>query len=239
MGGGMGRRRPPVDQALPVTGLAVATRDISAAPEALDDHRLPSRPRRPVSGPAIAREAGMATGDRPGARWTAVLRRQPARVAADGQKAATPTCLRSSAATAVTIPAWTTSRFPPGCNWSVAPTRSRPVSPCTSSTLACTSSWTAPSAEQVGGDGRRAVNAEFQPGRVGRRRATFDAGRKRHLPRLDPRHRPGRYRPLSESISIFHASLGKNAGQARTSPYPGDATYRHQGDAVYRSLAVH
>ena len=73
----MGRRRPPVDQALPVTGLAVATGYISAAPEALDDHRLPSRPRRPASGPAIAREAGMATGDRPGARWTAVLRRQP------------------------------------------------------------------------------------------------------------------------------------------------------------------
>src|SRR5262245_63354588 len=70
----MGRRRPPVDQALPVTGLAVATRDISAAPETLDNHRLLSRSRRPASGPAIAREAGMATGDRPRARWTAVLR---------------------------------------------------------------------------------------------------------------------------------------------------------------------
>ena len=77
----MGRRRPPVDQALPVTGLAVAIRYISAAPEALDNHRLLSRSRRPASGPAIAREAGMATGDRPRARWTAVLRRQPARVA--------------------------------------------------------------------------------------------------------------------------------------------------------------
>jgi hypothetical protein len=77
----MGRRRPPVDQALPVTGLAVAIRYISAAPEALDNHRLLSRSRRPASGPAIAREAGTATGDRHRARWTAVLRRQPARVA--------------------------------------------------------------------------------------------------------------------------------------------------------------
>ena len=34
-----------------------------------------------------------------------------------------------------------------------------------------------------------------QPGRAGRRRAAPDAGRKRHLPRLDPRHRPGQDRP--------------------------------------------
>ena len=34
-----------------------------------------------------------------------------------------------------------------------------------------------------------------QPGRAGRRRAAPDAGRKRHLPRLDPRDRPGRGGP--------------------------------------------
>ena len=49
-----------------------------------------------------------------------------------------------------------------------------------------------------------------QPGRAGRRRAAPDAGRKRHLPRLDPRARPGRgrprlLRPPAEGLEILRA----------------------------------
>ena len=52
----------------------------------------------------------MATRDRPGNGWTVVLRRQPAALSTADLQAGTRTCLRSSAATAVTIPTWITPR---------------------------------------------------------------------------------------------------------------------------------
>ena len=45
-----------------------------------------------------------------------------------------------------------------------------------------------------------------------------------------------RYQSRSRS---FTPRSGRTPARPGTSPYPGDATYRHQGDAVYRSLAVH
>ena len=59
----------------------MAIRYINAVPghQTIADGYIAGRA-QPASGPAIAKEADMATGDRPGVRWTAVLRRQPARV---------------------------------------------------------------------------------------------------------------------------------------------------------------
>src|SRR5262249_19458980 len=139
----MGRRRPPVDQALPVTGLAVAIRYIRAAPEAPDDHPVLSRARPPASGPAIAREAGMATGDRPRARWTAVLRRQPARVAGGRPEGGYTDMFEIICRDCGDDPSLDYLEVPPRLQLVRGPTRSQPVSPCTSNTLACTSSWTA------------------------------------------------------------------------------------------------
>ena len=47
----------------------------------------------------------------------------------------------------------------------------------------------------VGPGGLLRAQPIHQPGRARRRRAAPDAGRKRHLPRLDPRARPGRGGP--------------------------------------------
>jgi carboxymuconolactone decarboxylase family protein len=63
---------------------------------------------------ATATEAGMTTDDQPGRGWTVVLRRQPARIMEGRQQAVTPTCSRSSAASAAMVPAGITGRSHPG-----------------------------------------------------------------------------------------------------------------------------
>ena len=75
----------------------------------------------------------------PGPGWTVVLRRRPARASSRvARKAATPTSSRSSAATAVMIPAWTTVRSRPRLSGSAGPTPSRRASPHTSNTSGST-----------------------------------------------------------------------------------------------------
>ena len=60
----------------------------------------------------------------------------------------------------------------------------------------------------VGAGGVLRAQPVHQPGRAGRRRAAPDAGRKRHLPRLDPRPGPGQggprlLRPPAEGLEIL------------------------------------
>mgnify|MGYP003694674167 CR=1 FL=1 len=77
--------------------------------------------------------------------------------------------------------------------------------------------------------------------RAGRRRAAPDAGPKRHLPRLDPRHRRGRggarlLRPPAAGLEILHAHRTNGAGRAdrlrpglRLDPRPGARPLRRPG----------
>ena len=82
----------------------------------------------------------MKTRDQPLHGWTTVLRHQPARIV-DGQPQGGYTnALRSSAATAVTIPSWITPRSHPGFSGSAGPTRSPTALPHMRSTSGCTSS---------------------------------------------------------------------------------------------------
>jgi hypothetical protein len=65
----------------------------------------------------------MGTGDRPVVRWTAVLRRQPARVVDGEPEGGCTDMFEIICCDAVTIPAWITSRSRPGSSWSAALTR--------------------------------------------------------------------------------------------------------------------
>ena len=81
----------------------------------------------------------MATSDPSESSWTVVLRRQPGRLVEGQPEGGYPDMLRSSAATAVTIPAWITARSHLGFSWSAGPTRSRPAWQPASSTSGRTS----------------------------------------------------------------------------------------------------
>ena len=78
----------------------------------LDGHARHSARNAPAE--TAQKGAAMTAGYQPGHGWTAVLWRQPARIVDGKPKAATPRGLRSSAATAEMIPAWTTAMSHPG-----------------------------------------------------------------------------------------------------------------------------
>ena len=156
----MGRSWPPVDQALPVPGLAfrplpdlpiITARTVPVTPKPGAPHAAQLRNLTELR----AMEEDVKTRDRPAHDWTAVLRRRPARIVAAAQKAASPTCLRSSAATAVTRPTSITAKSHRSFNGPAGHTRSQPGSPRMKNTSGCTAH---PSASP-----RLADTPKFQP----------------------------------------------------------------------------
>jgi hypothetical protein len=82
----------------------------------------------------------MATCTQPGEDWTVVLRRQPARIVRSRAEGGHTDALRSSAATAVTTPAWMTSRSRRSFSGSAGDIRQKRAAERTRSTSGCTRS---------------------------------------------------------------------------------------------------